>query len=137
MRWLAVIHVAAALTWCIAALRLPGVVGRAIAQTGPAAHTRRHAWQLFIGIATPAALATLVSGTALRAAQGPDAAWPLLHLTVASLLVWTHGATVVLLIRLERRQHRSLLTASRVLCACTLALLLAFSAQALLMLPRV
>lgn len=132
MRWLALVHVALALAWGIAALRLPTEMARALAQAPASTEGRARVRRLFIGIATPAALFTVVSGTALRAGHGLDTPWPLLHLAVASFLVWTHGATAVLVIKLERDQPRGLLTASRVLCACTLTLLLAFSTLALL-----
>lgn len=96
MPWLKLLHLSAVIVWAGALLYLPW----AIAAPGTPVRMLRG---IFIGIATPAALLAIGSGTALFLLYGPVAPWLQVKLAVVSLAVLGHAACGMLILRVERR----------------------------------
>lgn len=127
MPWLKLLHMGAVIVWCGALLYLPLML---VSATAPASATspalpRRWPRQVFIGLATPAGLLAIASGTLIFALQGPLAPWLMFKLGFVGLLVLGHGACGMLVLRTERGELGGLRLASRtivvVLAACLLA----------------
>lgn len=105
MPWLKLVHLAAVIVWCGA---LPYLVVAATARprggAGPVA-LARHALLLrwiYVGVATPAALLAIASGTAIFSLRGPLATWLVAKLALVALLVLVHAACGWLLLRREQ-----------------------------------
>jgi uncharacterized membrane protein len=81
--------------------------------------------QVFIGLATPAALLAIASGTLIFATQGPLAPWLMFKLGFVGLLVLGHGACGMLVLRTERGELGGLRWASRIMVVLLVACLLA------------
>lgn len=104
MPWLKLLHVSAVIVWCGALLYLPLLLATAAAPSrAPAAALSRY-WprQVFIGMATPAALLAIGSGTLIFALHGPLAPWLMFKLAGVGWLVLLHGACGLLVLRTER-----------------------------------
>lgn len=129
MPWLKLLHIGAVIAWCGALLCLPLLLASAAAPPGACSPARvlARAWprQVFIGIATPAALLAIASGTLIFAMQGPLAPWLMLKLAAVGVLVLGHGACGLLVLRTERGELGGLRRASRAVLALLLASLLA------------
>ncbi|MCL4183062.1 MAG: CopD family protein [Burkholderiaceae bacterium] len=121
MPWLKLLHIGAVIVWCGALLYLPPAVAALGADSAAPAHAASRSassapplavadalprWpvprRLFIGVATPAALVAIVSGTAILLLHGPLAAWLLVKLAAVGLLVLGHAACGMLILRVER-----------------------------------
>lgn len=127
MLGLKLLHIAAVIVWCGAVVYLPMAIGAA-SREGPAQpRAQRLVRLVFVGVATPAALIAIASGTAVFSWQGPVLPWLMAKLVVVGALVWVHGASGFLVLKLERGQTRGLLTAARLLTAIALVLLLAIA----------
>lgn len=114
MPWLKLLHISAVIVWCGALLYLPA----AIANAGRGARRgHRHALLrgLFTSVATPAALVAVATGTLIFVWQGPLAAWLIAKLALVGLLVLTHLACGLLILRIEHGRAR--LGADRGKCA--------------------
>lgn len=96
-----------------------------------ASQARRRLRRVFLGLATPAALAAIALGDALHE-PGESPGWLVAYLAVVGLLFWAHGAFGFLLLKLERGQHHGLMQACRFLSALTIVLLLVFTGMVLL-----
>lgn len=109
MPWLKLLHISAVIVWCGALLYLPmAVVACAAAVPGAAPEPMRQRLLrlLFTGVATPAALLAIFSGTALFVVHEVLAVWLMVKLGVVGLLVLGHGACGLLVLRAERAQFR-------------------------------
>jgi uncharacterized membrane protein len=114
MPWLKLLHISAVIVWCGALLYLPA----AIAEAGRGVRRgHRHALlrALYTTVATPAALVAVGSGTLVFVWQGPLAPWLIAKLALVGLLVLTHLACGLLILRIEHGRAR--LGADRVKCA--------------------
>ncbi len=103
MPWLKLLHISAVIVWCGALLYLPAVIAAAGRQSA-----RAHAAPapmplrlLFTGVATPAALLAIASGTTIFLLSGPTAPWLVVKLAFVSLLVLGHAACGWLILRSE------------------------------------
>lgn len=104
MPWLKALHLCAVIVWSGALLYLPAVLAAAVGERAPpvapaaaAALPRR----LYVGVATPAALLAIGSGSALIFAFGAVPSWLVLKLAVVGVLVLAHGACGWLVLRAE------------------------------------
>jgi uncharacterized membrane protein len=122
MRWLDAFHIALSIVWCGAALHLPVAVSAAIAAGHRPSPSRQHVRTLYLWVTTPAALLVLASVAAFVAPAEPEVPWRVAKAVALALLAWAHGAYGFLLLKLERRQHRSLLRACRLLTGVTVVL---------------
>lgn len=114
MLWLLGLHIAALLCWCAAILCVPvlwhdsdrfdtggataGAVRESQHDSGATVMPRR----VFTWLATPAALLTIASGTALFLWMGTVQLWLLVKLVLVVMLVGAHIAAGVLMLRAER-----------------------------------
>jgi protoporphyrinogen IX oxidase len=100
--WLKLLHLAAVTVWCGALLYLPLAIAAA-GRGGEEATARGPVLRaLFIGVATPAALVAIASGTLIFLLHGPLAPWLVAKLGVVALVVLVHGACGMLVLRAER-----------------------------------
>jgi putative membrane protein len=114
MPWLKLLHVSTVIAWAGALLYLTIAIALAGASAGAAGaagtsavrNSHRHTLLrgLFVGVATPAALTAIASGTAIFVMYGPLAPWLIAKLGFVSLLVLGHAACGMLVLRIERRQ---------------------------------
>lgn len=106
--WLKAVHIAALLFWCAGLVLLPALLA-AHAQPMPrdAFHRLRARIRLtYLGIATPAAIVAIVSGSILIPVAGAHGGWLAVKLTVVALMVAFHVVCGALL-RSLRRQGRA------------------------------
>ena len=128
MPWLKLLHISAVVVWCGALLYLPALI--AAATTAPsAARDVQPRWsslprRVFIGLATPAALLAIVSGTLIFVSQGLLAPWLIFKLGGVGLLVLGHGACGLLVLRSERGQRRGVRLACQGILILTVLCLL-------------
>lgn len=127
MAFLEPIHLAATVLWGVAVLYLPRAMAVAIAAAEAGQARTRPVWMLYLAVIVPAGFVAVLSGITLHGQRPWTAPWPLVHVVVAGVLVWTLGATGFLLLKLERRQHRSLLSATRLVSGIALLFLLVFA----------
>lgn len=106
--WLLGTHVAGLALWCGALLYLPALVATGAARAddatmglGPAALNRF----VFTAFATPAALFTIVTGSALFLLDRNLGLWLILKLTAVTGMVICHVLCGVLILRHERNPH--------------------------------
>lgn len=125
MRWLEAFRIALSIVWCGAALHLPVAVSAAIAAGHRPSPSRQHVRSMYLGVTTPAALLVLASAAAFSAPPDPEVPWLIAKTVALGLLAWAHGAYGFLLLKLERRQHRSLLRACKLLTGVTVVLVTA------------
>ncbi|MDR7093458.1 CopD family protein [Hydrogenophaga laconesensis] len=116
MPWLKLLHISAVIVWCGALLYLPLMLSSAAAASRPPAAALQKHWprQVFIGLATPAALLAIGSGTLIFALHGPVAPWLMFKLAGVGLLVLGHGACGLLVLRIERGEPGGVRWVSRV-----------------------
>lgn len=129
MPWLKMLHIGAVIVWCGALLYLPAMIAAAVTPATPAARDVQPRWPLqprrvFIGLATPAALMAIVSGTLIFVSQGLLAPWLLFKLAGVGLLVLGHGACGLLVLRTERGQHGGVRLACHMILVSTVLCLL-------------
>jgi uncharacterized membrane protein len=108
--WLKLLHISAVIFWCGALLYLPALIAGAAVPATSAVRDVQPRWsslprRVFIGLATPAALLAIVSGTLLFVSQGLLAPWLMFKLAGVGLLVLGHGACGLLVLRIERGQR--------------------------------
>lgn len=128
MPWLKLLHIGAVVVWSGALLYLPTMIAAA-ASGRPGAHGLEPAWRslprhVFNGLATPAALLAIASGTLILVVHGPLAPWLMLKLAGVGVLALGHGACGVLLLRVERARHGGVRAACRAVTALTVLCLL-------------
>jgi uncharacterized membrane protein len=128
--WLKLLHITAVILWCGALLYLPGAVAAsASAAAGSVPTDTRHRLlrPLYTLVATPAALLAIASGTAILVLDDVRAVWLMAKLGVVGLLVLGHGACGLLVLRVERGEHRwtqglaGLIAISTLLCLLAIA----------------
>jgi len=137
--WLKLLHICAVIVWCGALLYLPALIAATATATAtatlapsPSASAERDLqprwpWlprRVYIGLATPAALLAIVSGTLIFVFQGPLAPWLMFKLAGVGLLVLGHGACGWLVLRTERGQIRGVRVACRMVMVLTVSCLL-------------
>jgi uncharacterized membrane protein len=131
--WLKLLHICAVIVWCGALLYLPALIAAtATATPAPAPSAGRDLqprwpWlprRVYIGLATPAALLAILSGTLIFVTQGPLAPWLMFKLAGVGLLVLGHGACGWLVLRTERGQLRGVRVACRMVMVLTVSCLL-------------
>jgi len=118
MPWLKLLHICAVIVWSGALLYLPSMIAAASRGASPSPAWPR---RVFIGLATPAALVAIGSGTLVFLLHGPVTVWLMAKLGTVGLLVLGHGACGLLLLRLERRQRDGTVTSMRVSSALVTA----------------
>jgi len=128
--WLKILHLVTVILWCGALLYLPAMIAANAAlatASGERAVPRKLPRGVFIGVATPAALLAIVSGTLIFLAQGLLAPWLMYKLAAVGLLVLGHGACGMLVLRTENGQHTGVRPACYVLAAATVLSLLSIA----------
>ena len=128
MPWLKLLHISAVVVWCGALLYLPALIAAATTAQS-AARDVQPRWsslprRVFIGLATPAALLAIVSGTLIFVSQGLLAPWLIFKLGGVGLLVLGHGACGLLVLRSERGQRRGVRLACQGILILTVLCLL-------------
>ncbi|RZL62854.1 MAG: hypothetical protein EOP81_14920 [Variovorax sp.] len=109
MPWLKLLHISAVIVWCGALLYLPAaVVAAGVPVNGAASSGSPPLRRIFTGVATPAALIAIASGSAIFLLQGPLVPWLIAKLALVALLVLGHGACGMLILRVERNERRGL-----------------------------
>lgn len=105
------LHVVALLSWCAALLLLLGILGSAQLTTQPAPrlalvvrHNDSLARVLFTLVASPLALLTILSGTAVFLINLTTAPWLVIKLSFVAALVAGHTLAGLLILRLERKR---------------------------------
>lgn len=125
MPWLLAVHIIALICWCGALLYLPALTAVTARHELAGEATARESWSrsLFTLAATPAALLTIASGTALFLLEQLVAGWLMVKLTLVTALVICHALNGWLILSLEKAppEHLSLLCA---LLAATSAVLM-------------
>lgn len=126
MPWLKLLHLGAVIVWCGTLFYLPAMIAAAVKPT-PGAAPALQRWlprSVYIGLATPAALLAIVSGTWIFVSQGLLAPWLMFKLAGVGLLVLGHGACGLLVLRAERGERGGVRVACLVLTVSTLICLL-------------
>ncbi|HEX5737567.1 MAG TPA: CopD family protein [Hydrogenophaga sp.] len=102
MPWLKLLHISAVIVWCGTVLYLPLLL-RHSAEHAPATGRTLRRWprNVFIGVATPAALLAIGSGTAIFVADTLVTPWLIYKLAGVGLLVLGHGVCGMLVLRAE------------------------------------
>ena len=102
--WLMALHIAALAVWSAALFYLPGLLAAHPRREGDAfARLRWMSRLAYLGIASPAAILAIVSGSLLIVAADSHGGWLVLKLAVVALMVLFHiycGSLVA-----EMRQH--------------------------------
>ena len=126
MPWLKLLHIGAVIVWCGALLYLPAVMASVAAPAPGAAVAVQRQWprKIFIGLATPAALLAIGSGTLIFVELGLLAPWLMFKLAGVGLLVLAHGVCGLLVLRAERGEHGGVRVASHVVVVVVVAALM-------------
>lgn len=127
MVWFLVLHIIALLIWAAALLYLPIMVG-AYPDTPPDIDQKPRPYDsvgrfLFTGIATPAALVAIMSGTAVFLLNRTVDPWLIIKLTLVTALVMAHTLAGVLVLRAEqpgKRRHIRYLSLALLVILCLL-----------------
>ncbi|MCH4563801.1 CopD family protein [Halomonas sp. EGI 63088] len=110
MPWIKFLHIVALVSWCGALLYLPALLMvSARSASGPppfASSSPPMPRFVYNGLATPAALLAIVSGTLLFLVHGLAGSWLVLKLLAVTGMVMAHGACGWLVLRLEQGQPR-------------------------------
>lgn len=105
MLWLLVLHIITMLFWCAALLYLPalvaGIEGGVANMTGERRHFHTLERFLFTHVATPFALAAIISGTLVFMIDGTTAPWLIAKLTLVTAMVVCHALVGLLVLRSE------------------------------------
>ncbi|HEY8385201.1 MAG TPA: CopD family protein [Porticoccaceae bacterium] len=126
MLWLLAIHISVLLLWCAALLSLPLLMASDSAWTG---HGELHRpfdgveRFLYTHMATPAALAAILSGTVIFLFDRRVEFWLVIKLTLVTALVVCHVLTGLLVLRLERAETQRLQRQARILGITALAVM--------------
>jgi uncharacterized membrane protein len=115
--------------WCGSLLYLPSIIGAFAATRLRGASDEQPRWQrlprsIFIGVATPAALLAIVSGTLIFVSEGLLAPWLMFKLAGVGLLVMGHGTCGYLVLRTERGENGGVRIACHVILAFMVSCLL-------------
>ncbi len=140
MPWLKLLHIVAVIVWCGALLYVPALVAASAAPRGagllradlPGASAGAALLRgVYTGVATPAALVAIASGTWIFATRGPLVPWLMAKLALVGLLVLAHGACGVMVLRAERGEHTGLAVASDMITVLALLCLAGIAALVL------
>lgn len=145
MLWVLAIHISALLVWCAALLCLPVLIASDQGWAGGGElHRPFDGIERFVytHLATPAALAAIMSGTVVFLLDRTVDDWLMVKLTLVTGLVVCHVLTGVLVLRLERAETlrlklwaRLVGVAALVLIGATLWVVLAKAGRALVSIP--
>ena len=104
--WLKLFHMSAVIVWCGSLMYLPTLV-RSSVERGSVHALRQWPRHVFIGVATPAALLAISSGTVIFVADALVTTWLIYKLGFVGLLVLGHGVCGMLVLRAEagRLEH--------------------------------
>ncbi len=108
MAWLMGLHIAALVVWCAGLLYLPGLYS---VQTHLRQHTEFHRIRVmsrvaFVGIASPAAVIAIISGSALVYTLDASGGWLAAKLTVVAFMAIFHAYCGHMLARLGHESHQ-------------------------------
>lgn len=98
--WLKLFHISAVIVWCGSLMYLPSLV-RSSVDRGSVRALRQWPRHVFIGVATPAALLAIGSGTVIFVADALVTTWLIYKLVFVGLLVLGHGVCGMLVLRAE------------------------------------
>ncbi|HUG25036.1 CopD family protein [Piscinibacter sp.] len=129
MPWLKLFHIVSLIAWCGVLLYLPAAIAAGSGRTPSEIFHGPHggmARTLFTVVATPAALLTIVSGTALILLYGLPGYWLMGKLTVVAAMVLCHVLCGALILRVER--NRDAAVGARCAVLGTASALLIFAA---------
>lgn len=119
MPWLLLLHITTLLCWCAALIYLPALmIARArkgLAGTDIAAQQRLMPRAIYTLVATPAALAAIVSGTLVFLVYGVAQVWLVIKLGLVTLLVIGHVLLALIVVRTENNAHPALASHSLLL----------------------
>lgn len=133
MPWLKLLHISAVIIWCGSILYLPTLLRHSASPlTERGAAWRQWPRNVFTGVATPAALVAIASGTVIFVASALVQPWLTYKLAAVALLVLCHGLCGMLVIRAEAGQ----LGACRMCHALSVLMLLVLLAIAWLVLRK-
>ncbi|WP_111642199.1 CopD family protein [Marinimicrobium alkaliphilum] len=126
MLWFLALHIAAMLFWVAALVYLPVLIAGAQRKTLALTESPRHHASLarfvFTHIAGPAAITSIIAGTAVFLLNGTTSPWLIAKLTLVVLLVIIHALLAFLVMRLEVLQNASFEPRGPVQPWCTIAL---------------
>jgi protoporphyrinogen IX oxidase len=90
--WLKAFHIAAMLIWCASLFYLPGLLAAHVQPRSQTAFHRLRAMTriVFLGIASPAAIIAIVTGTVLIEVASAHGGWLALKLTAVGLMAAFH-----------------------------------------------
>jgi protoporphyrinogen IX oxidase len=111
MPWLKFLHIVTLVIWCGALLYLPALLWQSLSQQRIAAFDSiapSLPRLFFNGLATPAALLTIISGTLLFLLHGLLGGWLIFKLVAVAGMVVSHALLGWLVIRLEAGSERGL-----------------------------
>lgn len=102
MPWLKLLHISAVIVWCGTILYLPTLLRHSVPSV-PAGGLSLRQWprNVFIGVATPAALVAIASGTLIFVTDAVVTSWLVYKLAGVGLLVLGHGVCGMLVLRAE------------------------------------
>jgi protoporphyrinogen IX oxidase len=110
MPWIKFLHITALASWCGMLLYLPALLSltvRGAPGAFPFASTSPPVLRfVYNGLATPAALLAIATGTLLFLIDGVAAGWLVLKLLAVAGMVLAHGASGWLILRLEQGMSR-------------------------------
>lgn len=105
MPWIKLLHIGAVIVWCGAlpylALATATGLRTGAGSLAPARTSLLLRW-VYVGVATPAALLAIASGTVIFSLHGPLTAWLVAKLALVALLVLLHAGCGWLLLRREQ-----------------------------------
>lgn len=123
MPWLKLLHAVALISWCGALLYLPALIAASVRRPANDPYpTPQLARPFFIALATPLALLTIISGTALFLRDNISDSWLILKLAAVAGMVLCHALGGALIVRAERGERVQL--ACLALAATSLVLIL-------------
>lgn len=128
MVWFLALHIATLLIWSGALLYLPALIAARPDQLANIDHSPKQfdsvARFLFTRVATPFALAAIISGTAVFLINRTTDPWLIIKLTLVSGLVVCHCLAGLLVLRAEARRSRHIRAFSLLLAAMIATLML-------------
>lgn len=109
MLWLLLLHISAVVCWCGSLLYLLALIAGTSSQQTiiEQQHYQSLTYGIFSLLATPAALAAIVSGTALFITAGITELWLILKLSLVIALVGCHALSGWTLLRTQQEPYKN------------------------------
>lgn len=101
MPWLKLLHISAVIVWCGTILYLPTLLRHSASSVPGGLSLRQWPRKVFIGVATPAALVAIASGTLIFVTDAVVTPWLIYKLAGVGLLVLGHGVCGMWVLRAE------------------------------------